>query len=181
MVTGYLKKQTNWYVITGGPGSGKSTIIELLREKKYVTTIERARHYIDTQRMAGKTVEEILKNQLEFQYGILDLQIEQETTLSPAETVFLDRAIPDTLAYIRFLKLPLNEKLRNALNYAAYKKIFILDCLPLVKDYARQEDEIAQKKIHELLSEVYESLAYPVIHVPVLEPNERVEFILTNL
>jgi len=50
-----------------------------------------------------------------------------------------------------------------------------------VKDYARTEDMVAQKKIHALLMEVYESLGFPVIQVPVLPPGERVDFILKNL
>ena len=175
------KKQTNWYVITGGPGSGKTTTVNLLQKRGYTTTIEHARHYIDTQRITGRTVEEIRKNQIEFQKGILDMQIEQEASLPPGEIVFLDRALPDALAYYRFLEIPENEKLDNALKEASYKKIFILDFLPLVNDYARSEDEVAQKQIHLLLTEVYKSLPFPVIHVPVLPPEERVDFILKNL
>jgi len=175
------KKQTNWYVITGGPGAGKTTTVNLLQKRGYTTTIEHARHYIDTQRITGRTVEEIRKNQIEFQKGILDMQIEQEASLSPDDMVFLDRALPDALAYYNYLNLPIDEKLDNTLKEASYKKIFILDFLPLVNDYARNEDEVAQKKIHVLISEVYESLPFPVVHVPVLPPEERVDFILKHL
>lgn len=174
-------RRTNWYVITGGPGSGKTTTIHLLRDKGYITTIEHARHYIDTQRISGKTVEEIRNNQIEFQRGVLNMQIEQEKYLSPDEMAFLDRALPDALAYYRFLKLPIDEKLAEALKRVSYKKIFILDFLPLVNDYARIEDGEAQKKIHSLITEVYESLPFPVVHVPVMPPEERVEFILKSL
>jgi predicted ATPase len=73
------------------------------------------------------------------------------------------------------------KKLDAALREASYKKIFILDPLPLTNDYARTEDEAAQKKIHELIVEVYTSLGFPVVHVPILPPEERVEFILKNL
>ena len=144
-----MQRQTNWYVITGGPGSGKTTTVNLLKERGYITTFEHARHYLDTQRLKGKTIEGVRKNQREFQLGVLDMQIEQENQISPDVQVFLDRAIPDALAYYRFLNLP--------------------------------EDELAQKKIHALLVEVYESLGFPIVQVPVLPPEERVDFILKNL
>jgi len=176
-----MQRQTNWYVITGGPSSGKTTTVNLLKERGYITTFEHARHYLDTQRLKGKTIEEVKKNQREFQLGVLDMQIEQENQISPDVLVFLDRAIPDALAYYRFLNLPEDEKLTEALRTVSYKKVFVLDCLPLVKDYARTEDAAAQKKIHALLIEDYESLGFPVIQVPVLQPEERVDFILKNL
>lgn len=174
-------KQTNWYVITGAPCSGKTTLINLLHDHGYKTTIEHARHYLDTKKADGKSIEEIRSHQKEFQLGILDMQIQQEAELIPEDLVFLDRAIPDALAYYRFLNLEVDEKLLAALSKTSYKRIFLLDYLPLVQDYARQEDEAAQKKIHQLLTEVYKSLTFPVIHVPVLSPNERLEFILKNL
>ncbi len=176
-----MGKQTNWYVITSGPGSGKTTTVNLLKERGYITTFEHARHYLDTQRLKGKTIEEVRKQQREFQLGVLDMQIEQENQISPDVQVFLDRAIPDALAYYRFLNLPEDEKLTDALRTVFYKKIFMLDCLPLMKDYARTEDEEAPQKIHALLIEVYKSLGFPIIPVPVLKPEERVDFILKNL
>jgi len=174
-------RQTNWYVITGGPSSGKTTTVNMLKERGYITTFEHARHYLDTQRLKGRTIEETRKNQREFQLGVLDMQIEQENEIAPDVLVFLDRAIPDALAYYRFLKLEVDEKLTKAMQTVSYKKIFILDPLPLKNDYARLEDEQAQKNIHKLITEVYESLPFPVVHVPVLSAEERVDFILKNL
>jgi len=174
-------RQTNWYVITGGPSSGKTTTVNVLKERGYITTFEHARHYLDTQRLKGRTIEETRKNQREFQLGVLDMQIEQENEIAENVQAFLDRAIPDALAYYRFLNLSVDEKLAKAMETVSYKKIFILDPLPLKNDYARNEDEQAQKKIHELITEVYESLPFPVVHVPVLPLEQRVDFILENL
>jgi predicted ATPase len=174
-------RKTNWYVITGGPGSGKTTTVNLLSARGYKTTIEHARHYLDTQRQTGRTVEEVRRNQAQFQLGVLDMQIEQENSLLPDDLVFLDRALPDALAYYRFLNLPPDERLLRALERASYKKIFILDCLPLVQDYARRENRAAQERIHELLTEVYEAMPFPVIHVAVLSVKERADYILKNL
>lgn len=174
-------RKTNWYVITGGPCSGKTTIVNMLAERGYKTTIEHARHYIDTQLADGKTVKEIRKHQRDFQLKILNLQIDQESSLSPDEQVFLDRAIPDALAYYRFLGIPEDEELTKMMAVVSYKKVFILDYLPLVEDYARQEDAAAQKKIHKLITEVYEALPFPVVHVPVLPPDKRVDYILERI
>lgn len=174
-------RQTNWYVITGGPSSGKTTTVNILRERGYITTMEHARHFLDTQRLKGRTIEEVRKNQREFQLGVLNMQIQQEKEIAPHVQVFLDRAIPDALAYYRFLNLPLDDKLLEALRTVSYKKIFIMDYLPLKNDYARLENAEGQKKIHQLITEVYESLPFPVIHVPVLPAEERVDFILKNI
>jgi predicted ATPase len=175
------RNSNNWYVITGGPSSGKTTTVNMLSERGYKTTIEHARHFIDTMHQSGRTVEEIRRNQQEFQSGILEMQIEQEAMLSANDMVFLDRAIPDALAYYRFLNLEVDERLTKAMQTASYKKVFILELLPFVKDYARTEDEDAQKEIHSLLVDVYTSLPSQVIRVPVLSPEERVSFILKNL
>jgi predicted ATPase len=109
------------------------------------------------------------------------MQIEQEASLSPDEVVFLDRAIPDALAYYRSLSLPEDEKILKALQKASYKKVFILDILPMVQDYARNEDGAAQKRIHSLIREVYVSLGFPMVRVPILPPEQRVDFILKQL
>lgn len=172
---------TNWYVITGGPSSGKTTTVQLLRERGHTTTIEHARHYIDLARIDGKSVEEIRARQLEFQHGVLAMQVEEEAALDPDEVVFLDRALPDSLAYYRFLDLEPDAALLAAVEHARYKKIFVLDLLPLTTDYARTEDENDQRVIHHLLIDVYRELGFPVIQVPVLPPAERVDFILEQV
>lgn len=174
-------KVNNWYVITGGPGSGKTTTVNLLKARGYLTTVENARHFLDTQRLKGKTVEEIRNNQKEFQRRVLQMQIKQEKAISPQVQVFMDRAVPDALAYYRFLNLDVDDVLSKAINNTSYKKVFIMDPLPLVNDYARLENEEGQRKLHQLISEVYESLPFPVVHVPVLPAEERVDFILKNL
>ncbi|MBD3638702.1 MAG: ATP-binding protein [Crocinitomicaceae bacterium] len=172
---------TNWNVITGGPCSGKTTVINILAKRGYKTTIEHARHYIDTQKELGNAVEAIRANKREFQMRVLEMQIEEESKLSTEDTVFLDRALPDAVAYYLFLGLDLDDELINAVNTFCYKNIFVLDPLPLIKDYARREDKKAQLKIHSLITEVYEMLPCKVTQVPVLPPEERVDFILESI
>ncbi len=173
--------QTNWCVITGGPSSGKSTVIRLLKDMGYQTTVELARHYIDLQRMNGRSTEEIRSNQRQFQHKVLNLQIDLERRLDPLDLVFLDRGLPDELAYYEYFNLSPDEKLIEYLDQRLYKKIFIMDLLPLDKDYARTEDAEAQKALHKLIIETYRKRSEPVVMVPVLPPKDRVRFILDNL
>lgn len=112
---------------------------------------------------------------------MLALQLAQEAALDPDELVFLDRAVPDSLAYYRFLGIEPDPALLGAMERAPYRKVFVMDLLPLAPDYARTEDVPAQRRIHELLLEVYESLPIPVERVPVLPPEERVDHILARL
>ena len=172
---------TNWNVITGGPCTGKTTVINILSERGYKTTIEHARHYIDTQKITGRTIEEIRENKREFQLGVLNMQIEEEATLDVNEQVFLDRALPDAMAYYQFLGLEYDDRLIEQCNKYCYNKVFILARLPLTNDYARLEDEAEQIRIHNLIIKVYETFPCPIVHVPVLPAEERVDFILRNL
>jgi predicted ATPase len=173
--------QRNWHVITGGPSSGKSTVIKILKDQGYTTTEEVARHFIDLQRINGRSTDEIRANQRQFQHKVLNLQIELERRLDPQELIFLDRGLPDELAYYQYFNLPPDEKLLEYLESATYKKIFIMDLLPLDKDYARTEDVAAQKALHQLIIETYTNRSEPVVMVPVLPPKERAKFILDNL
>lgn len=85
------------------------------------------------------------------------------------------------MAYYQFLGLKYDDLLMRHCHKFAYHKVFILDRLPLTNDYARLEDESEQLRIHHLIISVYESLHYPLVHVPVLPPEERVDYILKNI
>lgn len=173
--------KTNWYVITGGPCTGKTTTVELLATKGYKTTREQARHYIDTQTIKGLTVEEVKNNKEKFQLEVLNLQIQEEMKLDVNQITFLDRALPDAMAYYEFLNIPYDERLIEMCNKFCYQKIFVLDRLPLINDYARLEDEVEQIRIHSLIIEVYNRFPCPVIQVPVLPRQQRIEYILEKL
>ena len=54
-----MQRRTSWYVITDGSSAGKTTTVNLLKAGGYKTIIEHARHYIDSESIDGRTVEEI--------------------------------------------------------------------------------------------------------------------------
>ena len=95
---------TNWYVITGEPSSGKTKVIEYLAFLNYAIIPEAARILIDTEASKGKTIEEIRGDEAEFQKRALEMKIEIENRIPPKQITFFDRGIPDSVAYYHICK-----------------------------------------------------------------------------
>lgn len=171
----------NWYVITGGPSSGKTSVINELQNRGFKTVAESARHYLELQLVNGRDIQEIRLHQARVQHKVLNNQMENERNLDPHELTFLDRAMPDSMAYYQFLGINPDEKLIEALKTAHYKKVFVLDLLPMVNDAVRQEDLAAQKRIHSLIIEVYRNQGETIVMVPLMSIKERADFILAHL
>lgn len=168
-------------MITGAPSSGKTTIIKLLEKKGYKVLYEIARLYIDRELKKGKTIQQIRKDEAAFQKNILDQKAYFENKLNPKEITFLDRAVPDSIAYYELVGVPKDKYLENAVKKTFYKKIFLFEGLDFEKDYARTESEDEVKKLEKLLLEAYRKLSFPVIKVPKMSVQKRVKFILDNL
>lgn len=170
-----------WYAITGGPSSGKSTTVALLSQRGHRVSPEVARTILDEQVALGRTVAEIRAAGEEFQNMILARQIELELGFDADELIFLDRGIPDGLGYERFLQLEPNPAITEAAGNAKYRKVFVLETLHLHDDGSRIEDEADQQGIHDNIVAVYTELGHDLVEVPVMSPEERVEFILARL
>jgi predicted ATPase len=176
----YPMTDSKRYVITGGPSSGKTTLISNISKRGYHTCHEAARLLIDKEILEGKSLEEIRINELEFQRKVLEIKLELEDKIPRDETVFIDRGIPDSIAYYKFYGFDLKEILKFC-KEKRYKKIFFLESLPFEKDYARIENEKQAKRLGELIKKAYLDLGYDVVTVPRMPIEERVNFVLSNL
>lgn len=175
-------KNYNLFVISGGPGTGKTSTINEL-SKKFLVLPEAAREVAEKDlRFNGKSVREI--NHAYFQKAIFEFQKNQLNNIKDRknEIIFSDRWFGDTLAYYIFhnLKIPKDE-----FDYAKNHKgrgIFILDLLNFYeKDKLRQENNEEQKRIHNLIIGMYQKLGYRPIIVQFMGISERVEFILSKI
>lgn len=171
-----------WYVITGGPCSGKTTLIREFARRGYRVVEEAARSYIEEEQAKGKSVEEIRRDQVRVQRQLLERKLAAERSLPKDETVFFDRGIHDSITYFRFAGMPDHDpELEKALRSTSYRKAFLLDLLPFVKDPARTEDPETAKRIHETLARDYETAGLEVVRVPVLPTPERADYVLARL
>ncbi len=118
--------QTNWCVITGGPASGKTKIIEYLTFLGYPVIQELARILIAVEKSKGKTTEEIRSDEAEFQKKLLKMKTELEDRILPNQLTFFDRGIPDSIAYYKLCKVDPKEAI-EASKKRRYKVVFLLD------------------------------------------------------
>ena len=114
-------------VIIGGPGTGKSTIIEGLVTKGYCCYPEISREV--TMEAQKQGIDQLfLENPLLFSDMLLKGRIKQfESALQESsEVVFIDRGIPDVVAYMDFIGDLYPERFAAACEQCKYSKIFKL-------------------------------------------------------
>jgi len=174
--------QTNWYVITGGPCSGKTKTKEYLAFLGYHTVPETARILIDNEMSKGRTMEEIRANDGEFQRAIFQMKIDVENKIPVDKIIFFDRGIPDSIPFYKMCVPPLDiTPVIEASQKRRYKKIFLLEQLPYEKDYARIDSEERANKLSQLIYGSYSSLGYEIVFVSVKPIDKRIEYILSRL
>jgi len=91
-------------VITGGPGTGKSTIIDQLLEMKFTCMPEISRTITKEAQLSG--IDQLfLKDPLLFSKLLLHGRISQyeAATAQASQVVFFDRGIPDIHGYMDYL------------------------------------------------------------------------------
>ena len=128
----------------------------------------------------GRTVAEIRSNEGDFQQRVAKLKLKTEAELPLEEVVFLDRAMPDSIAYYQFCGLDPQEAYAVC-HRDLYRKVFLMEPIAFEGDYARTESLDAIARLHDLLRDAYEQLGYGVVTVPVMSVEDRVRFILERM
>jgi len=172
--------KSKWYVITGIPSSGKTTVLEHLGKAGYRTVPEAARVLIDEGVAQGITVAEIRSNEGDFQRRVTNLKLKTEAELPLDEVIFLDRAMPDSIAYYQLCGLD-PEEARAVCYRDLYRKVFLMKPITFDGDYARTESPDAIARLAGLLRDAYEQLGYEIVVVPAVSVEDRVRFILARM
>ena len=180
MLSTPFKVKTNWHVITGAPSSGKTTLINLIHERGYKTTPEPARQYIEMELAKGLTIKDLQKDLVALNKAIANFHLGIERLLPASDTIFLDRGLPDCLAYHRIHGMNPNELLPDCF-FHQYRSVFILEKLPFQQDGVRYEDDNCAEFHQNWLLKDYQALGYDPIFVSILPPEARLSLILKKL
>lgn len=188
-------RETRWWVITGGPHTGKSALIKNLNQRGYKTIGEAARVYIDLKLDKGRTIEQIRADEIEFQIDVLKMKDKVEDETPEKDLVFWDRGLDgDSSAYFSLSRRPKGYPFNiydsgvSIVRKRRYQGIFLLDQLPSYEqDYARVEDKDKGAQIHQQIGFMYKLFGYEPIRVPVFpggeaeSVNQRAQFIIDRV
>ncbi len=182
LISKILKKEL--IVITGGPGTGKTTIIDALIEQGYACFPEISRQVTLEAKKQG--IEQLfLEKPLLFSELLLEgrRKQHQQALVDQAEIVFMDRGIPDILAYMHYIGDSYPAFFDHACREHQYGKVFVLPPWEDIyeSDEARYENFEQAKLIFDHLLETYQKYGYKLIEVPRGTVEERIAFILNQL
>lgn len=171
-------------VIIGGPGTGKSTIIEGLVTKGYCCYPEISREV--TMEAQKQGIDQLfLENPMLFSEMLLKGRIKQfESALQESsEVVFIDRGIPDVVAYMDFIGDLYPERFAAACEQCKYSKIFLLPPWEEIymSDSERYENFEQATTIYKHLVQTYQKYGYELIEVPKDTVDNRILYILDKI
>lgn len=174
--------QTNWHVITGGPGTGKTVLIDLLAKRGYNTMPEAAKEIIDEGLGQGKTIQDIRGDEHAWQAKILQRILANEASTPRDQLTFFDRGAHDGLAHLRYYQLTPREEWNDITQSHPYKTVFLLEPLhDVAKDYHRLENIAFTRKITSMMRDAYRQAGAEPIMIPALPPEERLKLIFGHL
>lgn len=175
---------TKKIVITGGPSTGKTTLINALKQLGYNCFDEISRQVTLEARQQG--IEQLfLEDPLLFSQKLLEGRTEQFKSAEKATSnlVFLDRGIPDVLAYMDYIGDTYPKEFTDRCTAHRYDAVVVLQ--PWEDIYATDEERYESfeqaKLIHHHLESTYTRFKYNLIELPKDTVPNRVNFLLDFL
>ncbi len=167
-------------IITGGPGTGKSSLLAALEQMGYACFPEVSRIIIAEQQATGGNL---------FPWGNISafaqecyVRMQAQLTATPSGISFFDRAIPDIAAYMQRYGLEVPTQ------YLSVSEVYsssVLVCPPwpqiFKNDPQRPETYEETCLLHHHLVETYASLGFEIIEIPKISIEERAQWAVERL
>lgn len=171
-------------VLTGGPGMGKTTIINHLHGLGYDIMPEAGRQIIQHQvKTNGNRLP--WADQQGYAMEMLQKAIsDYDRVLKTDRITFFDRGIPDVIGYLMLCRLPVSNDLWQAAKYRGYhKKVFITPPWKeiYICDAQRRQTYEEAVATYDVMRCVYVKLGYTLLAVPKSTVENRAAFIADAL
>ena len=168
------------FVLTGGPGSGKTTLIEALAAQGIRRMPEAGRAIIQDQVAIGGSAlpwsDRLAFAELMLSHEMRSYREAQEFT----GPVIFDRGVPDVVGYLRVSGLPLPTHIEEAARRLRYhRRVLIAPPWPAIfaQDTERKQSIEEAEATYRAMVTVYAGLGYELVPLPLAPVPERIEFV----
>lgn len=175
---------THRIVVTGGPGSGKTSLVEALAHAGHATSPEAGRAIIRRQQaIDGQALP--WRDRALFAELMLDRDLEAYARAEDvAGPVFFDRGVPDVLGYLSLCGLPVPAHMERAAETARYcPQVFIAPVWPEIfaTDAERRQDLDEARRTFDAMADIYPRFGYQVVELPRVSIADRLAFVLETI
>jgi predicted ATPase len=174
----------NFHIFTGGPGAGKTTVLEALRARGYACVEETGRKIIQEQKAIGGNIhhngDRTAYRDLMLSRAIADF----ERMSGEKGPVFFDRGIPDLVGYNTLIGSEIPQTMRDAAQTYRYNPdVFVFP--PWREIYAddteRKQDFTEAIETWQAAVDILPVFGYRVVAVPRASVEARVQFVLDRI
>ncbi|WNO53747.1 AAA family ATPase [Stakelama saccharophila] len=170
------------HVITGGPGSGKSTLIDALAAQGIATSPEVGRAIIKEELARGGSALP-WSDHLAFAEKMVVREVAaHQSAAASGRTVVLDRGIPDVIGFLRISGLAVPEHIDRAARSHRYNsRVFIAPWWEEIftTDPERKQTPQEARDSYAVMVATYRDYGYTPVDLPRTTVAERVAFIRT--
>ncbi|KAB7530295.1 AAA family ATPase [Flagellimonas olearia] len=178
------KEHIPFYVITGGPGVGKTTLLNELQNRGHATVPEIARELIKEQQDNNGDAlpwkDKKLYMELMFQHSVESFKQINHSS-NGTDPIFFDRGFLDALCYASLEGIPIVQEMRTTAEIMRYNThVFILSPWQEIyqTDEQRKQDWNEAVFTYNKMIQTYRGYQYDLVEVPKAPVGERVDFVL---
>lgn len=171
-------------ILSGGPGAGKSTLIEYLQHLGHTCFKESGRAIIQQQLHTGGYAlpweDREAYAWLMFRQALTD----HKAAMKQQGPIFFDRGLPDVIGYLELCGLPVPPEMEAAALHCRYHPVVsMLPPWPEIykKDAERKQSFEEAVQTYEAMLRVYTRYGYEIIAVPRTSIKDRVTFLLDRI
>jgi predicted ATPase len=168
------------HVLTGGPGSGKTTLIDALARAGVATSPEVGRAVIREQLAAGGDALPWADQQAFADLMLIRDVAARRDALAIGVVTVLDRGVPDVAGFLRVSGLPVLPHIDEAARTCRYNpRVFIAPFWAEIftGDAERKQSPEVAEATFAIMVETYRDYGYDLIELPRVPVADRVTFV----